>query len=257
MRSAILTGCLWMLAAAAHAQDYGRVRSGDLLQWGRNGSVETLDRELTRHYGSSRDTVRAHQQALSAFTTPRGGTLLATRFTSLQTQCDPNSLVLNWAAVQQGGGADNYTIEQSADGIHWTEAGVVPATRSEAGEASYSFRYARNGRDGFFRIVARSVAGERVTSPVLESPCGNATMIQLAPNPVYSTATLNVGSPAAARVKVMVLDGSGALVQSREEGLLPGINSLSLDLGRLPAGAYTVVLSWRNGKQEVVPVMKR
>ena len=133
----------------------------------------------------------------------------------------------------------------------------MPANRSEVGEATYTFSYAKNGRDGFFRVVATSLGGERVSSDILESPCSNTNRISVTPNPIYTTTTLNVGSPVASRVKLVVLDGKGSVVHSREEGLLPGLNSLSLDLGHLPTGGYTLVLRWRNGKQEVVPLLKR
>lgn len=255
MRSRILTGCLWMLTTAAFAQDYGRVPSGLPLKWGMNSSVEVMPRELAYHY-STTDSASAYRRHRAALTTPMDRNPSATRIGAVRAQCDANGLVLNWEAVQAFG-ADRYEVEQSADGRNWTVVGEVPAQQSRRGEALYSFNYTKNARDGFFRIKATSIGGDRVVSSVLESPCSPTALLSITPNPVYSTATLRLGSPTATKVRLMVLDAHRAMVFSSDASLVPGTNHLPLDLSRLPSGHYLLVISWSGGKEETLGLLKR
>ena len=255
MKSAILTGCLWVLAVAANAQDDSRVPSGTPIKWGMNGSVEIMPGNLKTYYGSN-DTATAHLRGRTGYATALGGNPNTTRFASLRAQCDNNAMVLQWTAVQQFG-TDNYEIEQSSDGRNWKVVGAVPANRTELGEANYRFNYNREARDGFYRITATTIGGDRVVSSVMESPCSNNSYLALTPNPVYSSTTVRIGSPVAGKVKMTVLNAGGAVVMSRDASLVSGINHLPLDMSRVPRGQYTVVISWRNGRQETLPLVKQ
>jgi hypothetical protein len=254
MRSVILTGCLWVLAAAACAQEYSRVPSGPV-KWGQNSSIEIMPGNLATYYGTN-DTASAHRRGRTGYTTAVGGNPTATRFASVRTQCDDNAMVLQWTAVQQFG-ADTYEVQQSADGRNWTVVGVVPANRTEFGESNYRFDYRKEGRDAFYRILATSIGGDRVVSPVLESPCSNTAYLALTPNPVYSTTTVRIGSPTTAKVKMVLLDAKGAVVMSRDASLVAGTNHLPLDMSRVQRGYYTLVIRWLNGKQETLGLVKK
>jgi hypothetical protein len=251
----ILMGCLWGLSLATYAQrSNGRVPSGTPLKWSMNGSVEVMPGDLAYYY-SSADSAATNRRLTLVSNTALGGNPNATRFASVQPQCNNNSMTLNWVAVQQFN-ADRYEIEQSTDGRNWTVIGVVPANRTEFGEASYNFTYNKNASDAVFRITATSTGGDRVSSAVLESPCSNNAYVGVTENPVYSSTTVRIGSPTTARVQMALLDSRGAAVYSREASLSAGINNIPLDLGRLPRGGYTLVISWRNGKQETIKLSK-
>lgn len=164
-------------------------------------------------------------------------------------------MTLDWVAVQQFS-ADRYEVEQSTDGVHWVVIGVVPAKRTEFGDASYSFTYNKNVSNALFRISAANTGGERAHSTILESPCSANSYVGVTQNPVYSSTTVRIGSPTKSRVKLIVLDGRGAVVHSSDAALNSGINSLPLDLSRLPRGGYTLVIRWLNGKEEVLQLSK-
>lgn len=256
MKSAILTGCLWVLALTANAQtNDSRLASGTPIKWGMNGSVEIMPGNLKSYYGTN-DTATAHRRGRTGYTTALGGNTNTTRFASVRAQCDNNAMVLQWTAVQQFG-ADNYEIEQSADGRNWRVVGVVPANRTEFGEANYRFSYNREARDGFYRVTATTIGGDRIVSSVMDSPCSSESFLSITPNPVYSSTTVRIGSPTASKVKVIVLDAKGAVIMSRDASLVSGINHLPLDMSRAPRGQYSVVISWRNGRQEVLPLLKQ
>lgn len=244
-----------MLSLTALGQEYSRVPSGTPLKWGMNGSVEVMPSALAQYYGSN-DTATDNRRNLATYKTALGGNPNAIRFAALNAQCDPNGMVLNWEAVQTFG-ADRYEVEQSADGRNWQVVGVVPARRTDYGEASYSFNYAKNARQGFFRITATHIGGDRIVSSILESPCSPTAYLAATPNPVYSTTTIRLGSPVAAKVKMVLVDSRGSVVMSRDASLVSGTNHLPIDMAGLPRGHYTLVIAWLNGKQQTLELVKQ
>jgi len=255
MRRVILMGCLWVLALTTNAQrSNGRVPSGTPLKWSMNGSVEVMPGDLAYYY-SSTDSAAYFLRTPTPSSTALGGNPNATRFASVQTHCNNNAMAFDWVAVQQLN-ADRYEIEQSTDGRNWAVVGVVPANRTEFGEASYNFTYNRNVSNALFRIAATTTGGERIFSSILESPCSVNAYVGVTQNPVYSSTTVRIGSPATVRVKLVLLDSRGAAVHSSDAVLNAGINSLPLDMSRLPKGGYTLVIQWLNGRQETLQLAK-
>ena len=248
--------CLCLSVLLTQAQTNGRVRSGNLLRWGMNGSVETLEGNLAVYYGSN-DTVNYNRTVLtnsSNSNTVRNP--FSTRFVSVKGLCEQNSVTLSWVAVQQSG-ADRFEIEESPDGRRWTSVGMLPANKSEVGEASYNFNFTKNSSNTLFRVSAVSNTGEKLYSPLVESPCSPNSYLAVTPNPVYSTTTVRVGSPIATKVKLMLVDGSGVVLQNREATLIAGTNQVPVDMSTLPAGAYTLSIQWQKGKQDVLSVIKQ
>lgn len=250
----ILMGCLWALSIGVQAQrTNGRVPSGTPLKWSMNGSVEVMPGDLAYYYGSADSAAilrNSSSSNLAIVGNPSGA-----RFTSLNTNCNNNVLTIDWTAVQQFN-ADRYDIEQSADGVHWTVIGVVPANRTKYGNASYSFTYNKNVSSAVYRITASSTGGERVSSYTLESPCSPNAYVGVTQNPVYSSTTVRIGSPTTSRVKLVLLDSRGAAVHSSDAVLNSGVNSLPLNMSRLPRGSYTLFIRWLNGKEEVLQLAK-
>jgi hypothetical protein len=250
----LLMGCLWLASLTSFAQSNGRVRSGTPLRWGMNSSVEVMEGDLAVHYGSN-DTLNNKRNNYNVSTASVSNPF-STRFSTVQGLCDQNSILLNWVAVQQSG-ADRYDIEQSADGRNWSSIGVVPANRNELGEASYSFNYTKNASNSLFRISAVNTTGERIYSSIIESPCTPNSYMAVTPNPVYSTATVRIGSPVATKAKLMLVNGGGVVLQNREASLLTGTNQVPVDMSGLPAGYYTLLIQWKGGKQNVVNLIKQ
>ena len=53
-----------------------------------------------------------------------------------------------------------------------------------------------------------------------------------------------------------VIDSKGAIVQKTRKSILAGTNQVMIDMGKLPAGAYTLSVSWANNIREA-RVVKR
>lgn len=251
MRSMIMTGCLWLLTIATQAQNNDRVFSPPVL---RDGSGKFINNPPQLNRVDTSSTYRLNRNSTS---TAVGGNPSATRFQSLQVQCDPNSMIVNWVAVQQAN-ADRYEIEQTADnGLNWTVAGTVPANRTDFGQASYSFNYNKNLNDVQLRISAINIAGERVSSTILQSPCSNTSTLTVSQNPVYSTTTIRIGSPSATKIKLVLANNSGVVVQIREASVTRGNNQIPLDMSSLPIGYYTLSIQWAGGRQDALNILKQ
>ena len=252
MRILILAGCLTILNIAG-AQSNGRVAAGNTLRWGmKNGSVETLEGELKRTYSTDTLANKRIQIRSASFENSR-----TTKLTSLRTLCDHNSIAFNWTAWQQPG-ADRYELEQSADqGITWQPIGTVPAVKTELKEESYHFRYNKNLEQVLFRVTAVHNTGERINGATVESPCSNNQYRAIVPNPVYSIANIQLGAPQAAKVELQLVNSNGVVVQTREQGLMAGINQVAVDMSSLNKGIYTLFVQWQGGRQDAYKLVRQ
>lgn len=254
MRGTIMMSCLCMLSIAVLAQG-NRVRSGTPLRWSMNGSVEIMEGDLAQYYGSS-DSNKVYRLS-STYASPTLGNPHRVRFSSVQALCGQNSVQLTWSALQEQNSADRFEIEQSTDGYKWTNAGIVPANRTESGEASYNFTYAKNTGNLLFRISAVNATGEKVYSSVTESPCSVNSYLAVTLNPVHSTTSIMVGTPTSTKVKVLLLNSNGVIVQARDATLGVGTNQVPVDMSGLTPGLYSAVIQWVGGKTDVLKLVKQ
>ena len=255
MRSVILMWFFSILSFAGIAQLTSRVRSGTPLGWSMNGSIEIMEGDLKQYYGSTDST--AYKRTIPVTTSATLSNPHAVRFSSVQAECDNSSMQLNWIAIQQTA-TDRFEIEQSDDGVsNWRVVGSVLASMVLPGETSYNFIINKNVANSFFRIAAVATSSERVYSSIFKSPCSINSYLSIVPNPVYSTATLRIGSTAASKIKILVVDVGGVIVQSIDLTLAQGTNNISLNLSKLHAGYYTLAIQRMNGKQDILNILKQ
>jgi len=254
MKRMILLGCFYLATVAGYAQITTRVKSGTPLRWGMNSSLEIMEGDLKQYYGTT--DMAANKRYTIAVSTETVNSPNAIRFRNVQAQCDNNSMLLNWIAMQQSG-TNFFEIEQSDDNSNnWRVIGSVPASQTQS-QASYNFNYYKNVPNSLFRIAAIANTGERLYSSIFESPCSVNSFLSVTPNPVYSTTTLRIGSSTPAKLKLLLFDMGGTVVQNRDVSILQGSNSLSLDMSNLPRGYYTLAVQWMNGKQNVLNMIKQ
>lgn len=256
MRSMILMGCLWMLALSSFAQGTnGRMKSGTQLRWSQNGNQEVLEGDFYRIHNDT-DTTKAKTQKIKS-STALGGNPNATKFSTVQALCDHNSIRFNWVAIQQYAAGDRYEIEQSSDnGSNWSMIGQINTNRTELGEAAYSYLYNKNLGKVLFRISAINISGEKVYSSIVESPCSNSTYLAVSPNPVTSNTTLRVGAPAATKLKIVLVNSSGVVVQNKQVSIAKGSNQVVMDMSSLQAGSYIMSVNWDGGSRETFTLVK-
>jgi hypothetical protein len=244
--------CLWFIAVASNAQADSRVANFSPIRRGDGRIMNEIDPSQNRI-----DT-NSTRRPNSTFTTAVGGNPHSIMFSNLRVQNDPNSMQLDWTTQQQQLEADYFEVQQTVDsGLHWTSIGVVPANRTQTGEVPYHFSYNKSIPDVQLRIVAVTLGGNRINSSVLQSPFNNESTMMVTPNPVRSTATIRIGSSATGTVKIMVVNNSGIVVQTRETSVMQGMNPFPLDMSALPPGYYTVCVLWQGGKGNSMKILKQ
>ena len=255
MRRMILLGCFYLVAVTGYTQLTSRVKSGTPLRWGMNSSLEIMEGDLKQYYGTT-DTA-ANKRNSTSVSTETITNSHSVRFRNLQAQCDNNSMLVNWVATQQPG-TNFFEIEQSDDNSNnWKVIGSVPASQTGPGRSSYNFSYYKNAPNSVFRIVAIINTGERLYSSIFESPCSVNSFLSVTPNPVFSTATLRIGSSNASKLKLLLVDASGVVVQNKDVTIMQGSNNLSLDMSGLQRGYYVLAIQWMNGKQNTINMIKQ
>jgi hypothetical protein len=254
MKSVALMSCLCLLAVILHAQG-NRVRSGTPLRWAMNGSVEIMEGDLTQYYGSN-DSNKVYRLS-STYASPTLANSKAIRFSSVQALCQQNGVQITWSALQEQYSADRYEIEQSADGYQWMNLGTMPANRTEVGEASYNFSSTRNASNALYRITAINATGEKTYSSIIQSPCSATSYLAVSANPVYSTTSIRVGTPVATKVKLLLLNSNGVVMQTRDATLGVGTNQVPVDMSGMAPGFYSVVIQWLGGKTDIIKLVKQ
>jgi hypothetical protein len=169
-------------------------------------------------------------------------------FTSVQ---KGNAVAHNWITEQETG-VNNFELERSADGEHFTLISKVKAKNSRAG--SYQFiesnllpetRYYRlkiidlDGRVSFSRINRLSISGN--------------SALAIYPNPVLDKATIRFEKVIqSGRLTVSTIDGTSV----REIALSPGMQETNIDLSGIRSGIY-IVQANINGNKKTIRLEKK
>lgn len=173
---------------------------------------------------------------------------LPVKWLSVTTVSKHNLIEVLWKTTEEVN-ADAYEVERATDGVSFSSIGRV-ASRGEmandysytdsyqlAKELTYFYRIRLTDIDGsvsYSKTVAARLLGQSNDRVVVKNPFGNN--IELT---IYSD------NATAATVELIALDGSKIL--SRAIRLSPGINTLSLEAGRLSKGSYILNLLKNNG----------
>jgi hypothetical protein len=78
----------------------------------------------------------------------------------------------------------------------------------------------------------------------LKSSCRQKEEMEVKPNPVHTTTTVQVTSNNVSRLQMQLFDVNGKLIRTKEQALMQGANLVNLDLTNLPAGVYTLRAKW-------------
>ena len=68
---------------------------------------------------------------------------------------------------------------------------------------------------------------------------------------------MQIGSPVATKVKLLLLNSNGVIIQARDATLGGGTNQVPIDMSGYSPGFYSVVIQWRGGKTDIVKLVKQ
>lgn len=183
-------------------------------------------------------------------TTPEA---LPVKLVSFTAQKQNNSTLLQWQTTNEVN--NNYfSIERSPDSKIFTSIGHKPATNSVL-RSNYSFvdEAPINGIN-YYRLKQVDKDGKFTYSNIISVDfSSNAGTFGVYPNPANNT--INITFPSINKTSDIILyDASGKEVV--HEQLALNINSKQINVSKMPAGVYNVVLV-QDGKQQTIKVVKR
>jgi hypothetical protein len=183
---------------------------------------------------------------------------LPVQFLLFNVRCEGNKVSVNWKTAQEIN-SGYFEVQRSMNGSDWTTIGSKPAAGNSNTVLSYSFVDLNPlSGAGFYRIVEYDLDGKKQYTSVNKAECGAIDTWKVWPNPVQQQLFVNVSVAAGSQAMIRVFDSKGSLMKEQRNVLMAGSNQLNVDMQRLPAGTYHVMIAWDNGQtQKSVKVIKR
>ncbi len=156
-------------------------------------------------------------------------------------QTGPAAITVNWTTLTE---INNryFTLERSADGKSFTLLDTIAATNSANGHA-YSFidQHPLSGKN-YYRLSQTDIDGKQTYFSVLEvtmAPAA-AAALRISPNPAGSFIQLELTHPETGDLHVILSDMQGRALRTWTFNKQSALWQQSLQLGKLPAGNYTI-----------------
>ena len=153
---------------------------------------------------------------------------------------------LNWQSVNEVNN-DHFVIETSTDGLHFSEAGSVPA----AGIAPYVYSFTHQSPvtgKNWYRLKQVDINGQSQYSQVISVTINSSgTSITVYPNPVTNTLFVKQSPSSAPRV-YQVRNVQGVVLQ--QQTVPAGSTQQAIQVQHLPKGMYWLV--WKDGDTQQV-----
>lgn len=137
--------------------------------------------------------------------------------------------------------AVDFTLERSSNGIDFTPIGKVAAAQSDC---AHPFNFTDKGYGpgkNYYRLLMNEKGSITYSKVILINHHTNGSLsIKVLPNPVTGPqAQLQISSGIRATVDVLITDMAGRTVVSRKLSAMPGVQTMHVPIGDLPAGVYT------------------
>ncbi len=164
-----------------------------------------------------------------------------------------NDNVLTWITASEQNNA-GFEVHRSANGTDYKKIGYVQ-TLAPGGNSSstlyYSFTDSRpDGLVQYYRLKQINTDNEFKYSSIVilkqDKPL-LFTINIIYPNPVSTTAVLNISSKVNDKINLVITDMSGRKLSEQTAVIVAGNNTVSVDVNKLPAGAYIITASCTSG----------
>lgn len=163
---------------------------------------------------------------------------------------------LDWQTATEANN-DGFVVERSQDGRDFVSVGWVPATEAANGGVRNYRLTDENVRKGplyYYRLKQMDRDGAFEYSPIRTARLAGAAVGQWSfghayPNPVDTETTLQVYAPTDGRVDYVLYNSAGQRILSDSVTVYGRQdNQLTVRVGRVPAGVYTLRLTSGDGK---------
>jgi hypothetical protein len=206
------------------------------------------------------DELRIYNRALSAAeitilaAVPSGGPLpiKLSNFTAAKNSAD---VLLQWQTEYEQN-SDYYTIQQSIDGINFTNIGKVQAKGNSSVISSYQFTdnsisTLTNAKALYYRLVSTDKDGRNQNSSIISvrMDAGTPDGLMVLQNPVADQLNLQLSSSIKENGTIIITDVSGRQLISKSVPLHTGNVYTAIPVHMLAAGNYYITLINSSGKQ--------
>lgn len=194
-------------------------------------------------------TITTNSLTSSLYTVTTTTSPLPVELITFQATKVANDGQLSWQTASEKN-ADFMEVQTSGDGSRWTVLGQVPATGTSTSPRAYSFLDRNLSRYQtprvYYRLRLVDQDGTVAYSPLV-SLAPDAVLafgLSASPNPFTGPLTVQVRTPQAGEITLLVLDAVGRIVrQNAFSAPSAGVQELPLpDMGSLPTGSYTLVV---------------
>jgi predicted esterase len=173
-----------------------------------------------------------------------GQSPLPVKFVYFNAQCNSNGVNLQWKTAQEQN-TKEFSVQRSSDGTNWTEIGKSAAAGQSAQERGYSFVDKNPSANSMYRIVETDMTGQQIITTIVRSSCSTTKeTVSLYPNPFAQNSSVNITLSQSQRIKLRVVDATGAIIQQKELLLPSGNSSIPLVMSSYPKGVYAVTVQY-------------
>ena len=160
------------------------------------------------------------------------------------------NVTLSWTSLQEIN-TRSFVIEKSTNGSNWQLIGSVPAAGFSSMATKYQFIDAAASEINYYRLKIVDIDGKTTYSNSLVIKSKNqAVNVSVFPNPAVNSVNISINHSLAQQgFTVSLLNHNGQLVLRRQ--IAEGTNALSLDLGNVKTGNYTMDIRFSGGITEI------
>ncbi len=142
---------------------------------------------------------------------------------------------------------DYYILENSKDGIHFSEMGKVKSQGLGNTVMEYTFLDNDPKPINYYRLVSvDNLGNEEIVSDIIRLEQNRIIDAQIFPNPTMDYFEVSYNSSTEKEVHVEIVDVVGKVLVSRNVKLFAGINQIKLDLIPYPMGTYLLKIEDEN-----------
>ena len=162
--------------------------------------------------------------------------MLPVHFFSLNAVSVNNSVSISWKTANESPNS-NYIIEQSTDGVNFSEIGNTKST----GSKSYTFiDNSPTSGENYYRIRVIDNLGNIFYSSVvkLSISATSRITINVFPNPVFNFLSLSFTNFSQGGYQINLVNVNGRVVKCAKVNIQSTSATTNLQVGDLPAGSY-------------------
>lgn len=152
--------------------------------------------------------------------------------------------LLNWTTAREIN-ANNFDIEHSIDGIHFTSIGTVATTNNNAANNYYFTDIDPANGVNFYRLKQTDISGNftysSITAISINKPAIAITNIN--PNPAINNLTIFCVAENQENIICKIYSAEGREVKNIATTFIAGENNITIDVSSLTKGIYFIVIS--------------